>query len=220
MYSYWHLREIEHEALQRMYLACRKGRDFPGTLPDETSGRVTTHAILQGLGLIGADDDESMFQDILNKSPSSGVQAVGPRQKGATRPAPPSSCSSMSDHSTATSRSQSFDTPAPPSIPITQQTIPFNESWYVDLGGSTKQGYLATLDSSGQPWPINFSLQEAMPKQAKAQQIMETPIFPTALGGQSMTSQFIDFDSASSLGFFDELTQDPMSWCTNLYDYV
>ena len=112
MYSYWHLHEIEHEALQRMYGACRKGRDFPGTLPDETSGGVTTHAILQGLRLIGADDDESVFQDILKESPSSAVWAGGPRQNGATRATPPSSSPSLSDHSTATSRSRSFDTRA------------------------------------------------------------------------------------------------------------
>jgi len=73
MYSYWHLHEIEHEALQRTYLACRKGRDFPGTLPDEKSGGVTTLAILQDIGPVGADDDESRFQDILRMSLSSGV---------------------------------------------------------------------------------------------------------------------------------------------------
>jgi len=62
-----------------MYLAYRKGRDFPGTLPYEKDGGVTALAILQDIGPIGADDDESRFQEIPRKSLSSSVQAVGPR---------------------------------------------------------------------------------------------------------------------------------------------
>ncbi|KAK5468043.1 hypothetical protein LTS15_001016 [Exophiala xenobiotica] len=39
------------EALQRLYWACRQGRGFPGVIPNESSGRVSTDAILRGLGL-------------------------------------------------------------------------------------------------------------------------------------------------------------------------
>ena len=217
MCSYLHLHEIENEALQRMYSACRKGQGFPGTLPDETSGEVTTHAILHGLGLIDVDDDEPEFQDI---PPSSGVRAVDPSQKGATRTPPSSICSSLTDQSTATLRSQSFDRRASHGISGSQQMIPFNESWSVDLDGSTKQDYLATLDSREQPWRINFSLQDSMPKQANALQITEPQISITTLDGQSTTSQSIDFDRASYSGFFDGTTQDPLSCCTNLYSTI
>lgn len=46
------MREVIDEALQSLYWACREGRGFPGTIPDETNGHVSTDAILRGLGLI------------------------------------------------------------------------------------------------------------------------------------------------------------------------
>ncbi|KAL2401340.1 hypothetical protein ABEF93_005176 [Exophiala dermatitidis] len=48
---YWGMQDIIDEALQRLYWACRQGRGFPGVVPDETNGRVSTDAILRGLGL-------------------------------------------------------------------------------------------------------------------------------------------------------------------------
>lgn len=39
------------EALQKLYWACREGSGFPGAIPDESSGRVSTEEILRGLGL-------------------------------------------------------------------------------------------------------------------------------------------------------------------------
>lgn len=39
------------EALQRLYWACRTNSDFPGKVPDESTGVVTTEAILKGLDL-------------------------------------------------------------------------------------------------------------------------------------------------------------------------
>lgn len=45
------MREVIDEALQTLYWACREGRGFPGTIPDESSGHVSTDAILNGLGL-------------------------------------------------------------------------------------------------------------------------------------------------------------------------
>lgn len=48
---YWGMQDVIDEALQRLYWACREGRGFPGVVPDETNGRVSTDAILRGLGL-------------------------------------------------------------------------------------------------------------------------------------------------------------------------
>jgi len=45
------MQEVMDEALQRLYWACREGRGFPGAVPDESGGRVSTDAILRGLGL-------------------------------------------------------------------------------------------------------------------------------------------------------------------------
>ncbi|KIW36275.1 hypothetical protein, variant [Exophiala oligosperma] len=39
-------------ALQQLYWACRQKSGFPGKLPDESTGAVTTDAILEGLGLV------------------------------------------------------------------------------------------------------------------------------------------------------------------------
>ncbi|OAP56633.1 hypothetical protein AYL99_08745 [Fonsecaea erecta] len=48
---YWGMQDVIDEALQRLYWACREGRGFPGVIPDESAGRVSTDAILRGLGL-------------------------------------------------------------------------------------------------------------------------------------------------------------------------
>lgn len=47
--------ELTDEALQRLYWACRRQEDFPGVLPNELRGIVTTNDILAGLGLAGPD---------------------------------------------------------------------------------------------------------------------------------------------------------------------
>ena len=46
------MHEIIDEALQNLYWACREGRGFPGTVPDESTGHVSTDAILHGLGFM------------------------------------------------------------------------------------------------------------------------------------------------------------------------
>ncbi|OAL19961.1 hypothetical protein AYO22_09488 [Fonsecaea multimorphosa] len=51
VFLYWGMQDVIDEALQRLYWACRQGRGFPGVIPDESSGRVSTDAILRGLGL-------------------------------------------------------------------------------------------------------------------------------------------------------------------------
>jgi hypothetical protein len=45
------MQDVIDEALQRLYWACREGRNFPGIIPDESEGTVSTDAILRGLGL-------------------------------------------------------------------------------------------------------------------------------------------------------------------------
>jgi len=57
MVSYFRMRKVMDEALQRLYWACRRQQGFPGNLPDETKGPVTTAEILEGLGLIGREMD-------------------------------------------------------------------------------------------------------------------------------------------------------------------
>ncbi|KAK5446395.1 hypothetical protein LTS15_009734 [Exophiala xenobiotica] len=46
------------EALQRLYWACRQKIEFPGEVPDESTGVVTTDAILNGLGLTTPDHED------------------------------------------------------------------------------------------------------------------------------------------------------------------
>jgi len=45
------MQDVIDEAMQRLYWACRQGRGFPGVVPDDSSGRVSTDDILRGLGL-------------------------------------------------------------------------------------------------------------------------------------------------------------------------
>jgi len=57
--------EATDEALQRLYWACRKKSDFPGNIPDESNGFVTTAAVLDGLGINVRDlDDMGVPQEI------------------------------------------------------------------------------------------------------------------------------------------------------------
>lgn len=46
------MHDIIDEALQSLYWACREGRGFPGVIPDESNGHVSTDAILRGLGFV------------------------------------------------------------------------------------------------------------------------------------------------------------------------
>ncbi|KAJ9497274.1 hypothetical protein H2202_007078 [Exophiala xenobiotica] len=46
------------EALQQLYWACRHKTGFPGEVPDESTGVVTTDAILNGLGLTTPDHED------------------------------------------------------------------------------------------------------------------------------------------------------------------
>jgi hypothetical protein len=157
-----------------MYWACRNGRDFPGTLPDETSGRVTTHAILEGLGLIGADDDESGFQE---------VPTGDPDQQVAAQATSPSSSPSLPGEQTPASQVNPFDTHIPSGVPYIQHNIPFNDASSADLHETTEQDYLSILDNCKQLLPIDFSLQEPMLQLPKAQLLVEPLIAPSILGG-------------------------------------
>ena|SRR5882757_10204516 len=75
--SYWRLLDVIDEALQRLYWACREKSDFPGQIPNESIGKVTTHSILDGLGLIGPELDEAGFPEVL-KQASPSVEKANP----------------------------------------------------------------------------------------------------------------------------------------------
>jgi hypothetical protein len=49
------MREVTDKAIQQLYWACRHKKDFPGQVPDESGGLVSTTDVLKGLGLL--DDD-------------------------------------------------------------------------------------------------------------------------------------------------------------------
>jgi hypothetical protein len=49
------MREVTDAALQMLYWACRNQAGFPGQVPDESTGAVSTTNILKGLGLATPD---------------------------------------------------------------------------------------------------------------------------------------------------------------------
>jgi hypothetical protein len=60
------MHDIIDDALQKLYWACRNNQGFPGVIPDESNGAVSTDAILRGLGLtsppvenVGAAESQS-----------------------------------------------------------------------------------------------------------------------------------------------------------------
>lgn len=54
-----YMKDITDEALVRLYWACQSGSGFPGHAIEEKDGQVTTHAILEGLGLTGPIEDDT-----------------------------------------------------------------------------------------------------------------------------------------------------------------
>jgi len=54
------MRNLMDEALLKLYWACRTNSGFPGELPDESNGPITTEVILKALGLVGPDFDEQV----------------------------------------------------------------------------------------------------------------------------------------------------------------
>ena len=195
--SYWHMREIENEALQRLYWACRKGSNFPGLLPDETDGAVTTHAILRGLGLIGPEEDEFVLQELLKRPSTYDDKQGKPRQP--TPPSSPQSASPSDDSRGSSSRSNSFDmqicdlpeqmlhnfTPAAGS-PIGVTVSPPQRLQSQSLGANQRAVYTAVPT---QPLPA-----------------------PVPLNTNMMASQFFDFESASATGLDELFYQDLMQW--------
>ncbi|EXJ73640.1 uncharacterized protein A1O5_03402 [Cladophialophora psammophila CBS 110553] len=55
------MRELTDIALQQLYWACRRRTGFPGDIPDESKGEVSTDDILKGLGLMKPEFDELNF---------------------------------------------------------------------------------------------------------------------------------------------------------------
>jgi hypothetical protein len=59
------MREVTDSALQQLYSACRRRSYFPGEIPNENSGSVTTTDILKGLGLLKPDFDEFELPEVI-----------------------------------------------------------------------------------------------------------------------------------------------------------
>lgn len=70
--SYCRMRDVFDEAIQLLYWACRERRGFPGDILDESPGKVTTDAILRGLGLIepGQEDPTAATETRKELDPS------------------------------------------------------------------------------------------------------------------------------------------------------
>ena len=59
----WQMRDISNEALRTLYVACKRNSGFPGKMPvrsDSNDSVISTHAILQGLGLITTEAENGI----------------------------------------------------------------------------------------------------------------------------------------------------------------
>lgn len=105
-YSYCQMREVMDEAIQRLYWACRHKTNFPGHVPDESTGVVTTDAILKGLGLSGTALDGARPPP---DQPGGNHDHDGPHPQIITSPVEPDPL--RSDNATSPARS-SFASPS------------------------------------------------------------------------------------------------------------
>ena len=85
------MREVTDDALQRLYWASRRRTGFPGQVPDESMGTVSTTDIMKGLGLIKPEFDEfelpKEFEPTIRVSKSTDdgkqpLQPIKPREHG------------------------------------------------------------------------------------------------------------------------------------------
>ncbi|ETI22956.1 hypothetical protein G647_04751 [Cladophialophora carrionii CBS 160.54] len=109
---YWGMQDIIDEALQRLYWACREGTGFPGVVPDESSGRVSTDAILRGLGLSPPRVDNQRPSGSRSESMmDTQTQLLLPRSYHPPdiRPQPPVSSQNLTTPSTMTPLSTTSD---------------------------------------------------------------------------------------------------------------
>ncbi|OQV02548.1 hypothetical protein CLAIMM_07732 isoform 1 [Cladophialophora immunda] len=78
--DYYQMREVTDVALQRLYWACRRRTGFPGDIPDESQGEVSTADILKGLGLLTPDLDDPTFLGEVGRSTPFFHASKGQRQ--------------------------------------------------------------------------------------------------------------------------------------------
>ena len=71
------MQEVTDTALQRLYWACRGGTGFPGDVPDELTGTVTTMDILKGLGLVESEFNEFNLPKNIDRPLSAVNNATG-----------------------------------------------------------------------------------------------------------------------------------------------
>jgi hypothetical protein len=68
--SYCQMKEATDTAIQQLYWACRRKQGFPGQIPDESSGQISTTDVLRGLGLLGDDfEDLDVPREIDTQAP-------------------------------------------------------------------------------------------------------------------------------------------------------
>jgi len=93
------MREITDEALQRLYWASKQGQVFPGKLPSEANGPVTTNQILEGLGLVDSSKDDDMLpKPVVNEETSSQFQQHQRLIQQAAQRTPPLTPTTLTQH--------------------------------------------------------------------------------------------------------------------------
>jgi hypothetical protein len=128
--SYQQLYKITAEAIQQLYWACRTKADFPGVLPDESSGHVTTNAILHGLGLVGSTCDESglpleLIDPVDNPSDNDNKSAQNSNAQG--KPGIPGTSTMVSGEYSSSPESHEGDDMQTQSKEFSHQTSPILE---------------------------------------------------------------------------------------------
>ncbi|OCT52924.1 hypothetical protein CLCR_10746 [Cladophialophora carrionii] len=108
------MREVTDAALQRLYWACRRKTGFPGQIPDESTGVVTTTDILKGMGLIKPEFDE--FE--LPKQTEQNIHAAGSsdRRKRPLLAIKPRGHEEDSDRQSSASSDSTASSPPLPSV--------------------------------------------------------------------------------------------------------
>jgi hypothetical protein len=109
------MRDVTDAALQKLYWACRGAAGFPGQIPDESTGSVSTTDILRGMGLVTPDQ--------LSVQGPEGAAQKSPAPKGKpARPVPPAiksrSTESAKSSTTSDSKTARFDMPAEQAIEL------------------------------------------------------------------------------------------------------
>jgi hypothetical protein len=146
------MREALGEALQQMYWACRRRPDFPGDVPEEPTGLVTTDAILRELGLMGPalEDPTSSQASEQHEYTIKDQNQAQIRQLSMT---PPAESDFTPKNSTSTSQSTSRPSAGPPSPNETNSDM--------DMDFHPQSAYMSLHASPYEPNPVATKLESA-----------------------------------------------------------